>query len=241
MANISISKRLPKRRIEVVGGSLGYCNWMRPTELVDHMEDADLVVFTGGSDVFSRLYGEPPHPRASSAPRRDFQEKKEFERARDLGLRLWGTCRGSQFLAVMAGGRLVQDQDNPSFMHPIETFDGKEIVVSSTHHQAAYPWNLKEGTDFHLLGWTVGLCGRHEDGYGKEIVTGIVPGNKEVEMVWYPRIRALGCQSHPEMVYGEAGQDEYISYMQSLLDDFMNDTLLERIRKSPTVAPLQPA
>jgi gamma-glutamyl-gamma-aminobutyrate hydrolase PuuD len=209
---------------------------MQPTDVVDRMEDADLVVFTGGEDVFPHLYGEKPHPSTMANPRRDFREKNEFEKARDLNLRMWGTCRGSQFLCVMAGGRLVQDQDNPAFLHDMKTFDGKEIEVTSTHHQAAYPWDLKEGSDFHLLGWTTDMSATHQNGDGKEIVVGVVAGDREVEMVWYPQIRALGCQSHAEMVYGERGYEEYISYMQSLLDDFMNGSLEQRIRD---VAPKQ--
>lgn len=211
------------RRIYTVGGDTGYTNWMEATKLVDRMDDADLVCFTGGEDVDPSIYGQPRNPTTGSNLRRDLRENEEWHHALVRGLPMIGICRGSQWLCAKNGGILVQNQRNPSFMHPMLTSDGRTFDVSSTHHQSVYPWRLSPEL-FKVLGWTVGLCGKHEGGNCEELVTGVVPGDKECEIVYYPKTRSLGIQSHPEMVYdGEA--TPMITYMRSLLDALMAGTL----------------
>ena len=209
------------RKIHVVGGDVGYANWMNG-EIVPKMEDADLVVFTGGEDVHPSLYDEPAHPSTSSNLWRDFQEKKEFGFAYQSRKRLVGICRGAQFLCVMAGGKLVQDQAPQPHYHWMQTLEGKRILVTSTHHQAQFPWGIPPAYR-QLLGWTEGLSKWHEDGRGKEIVntgTGI-----EVEVCKYTEIKALCIQPHPEYYYGHKGKDfeDSIAYFQNLLNAHMEE------------------
>lgn len=208
---------MPKRRnIYVIGGHEGYATWMSG-RIVDRMDDADLVCLTGGEDVSSHLYGEKAHPTTYANGSRDKYEVREFKRAQALGIPVIGICRGSQFACAMAGGKLVQDQHNPSFLHDIETIDGQHVLVSSTHHQAAYPWNL-EPAAFTVIGWSVSLSPYHQGGDCEEMVLGKVPGEKECEIVHYPAIRTIGIQSHPEMLYGEPEHEPMIDYMRSLLN-----------------------
>jgi len=89
-----INKMNNKRKIYVVGHADNYANWMQG-KLVDKMEDADLVVFTGGADVDPRMYKEPKNPNTCSNFHRDIQEAKEFYLANKLKKRIIGICRGS--------------------------------------------------------------------------------------------------------------------------------------------------
>lgn len=217
-----------KRKLYVVGGAVGYCNWME-SQVVDRMEDADGCVFTGGEDCDPGLYGKKPHYTTSSNPYRDAYETKEFNKAKALGLPMIGICRGSQYLCTMNGGLLVQDQDNPRFIHDIYTNDGRKFITSSTHHQCQWPWNLPLDR-FKVLAWSIGQSRYH---YGEtdedEMVIGKVEDNKECEVVYYPKTRSLGYQGHPEMIFDRRHNDidieESIQYCRGLLDGLMNNTL----------------
>lgn len=203
------------RKIFVVGGSTNYANWMQGI-LVQKMEDANLVVFTGGEDVDPSLYQQPKHRLTGSNLERDKREWKAYERARTLGIPCIGICRGSQFLCVMNEGDLVQDQINPGYKHLIKTFDGQSLLITSTHHQAAYPFVLPDD-EYKILGWTNNMCGHHEDGNGKELNP-----PKECEIVYYPKTKCLGIQGHPESM---DETDPVIPWLRNLLDKFLNNEL----------------
>lgn len=213
------------RDIYIVGGDKDYACWMEGT-VIDNMENADIVVFTGGEDVSPELYGEEPHPMTFNDPHRDRKEVAEWRKAMEMKIPMVGICRGAQFLCVMAGGKLVQHQENPRSMHMMETYDGHQILVTSTHHQAQYPWGLGED-DFRVLGWTSELSSYHEGENKRELVHGVVKGNIEVEVCHYPHIRALGIQPHPEIQYlrGSWTKDtvKTINYFRSMLDMFLTE------------------
>lgn len=188
-----------------------YARWMEG-ELVDSIAEADLVVFTGGEDVHPDFYGHPKHPRTFSNRARDRYEMLKFNEARNLGKHIIGICRGSQFLCVANGGSLVQHQDNPYFIHAIQTFDGLNIDITSTHHQAAYPFDLPKDS-YRILGWTKGVSEYHEDGNGEELNPEV-----ECEIVYYPVSKCLGIQGHPEMM---ALNHPTVAYLRDLLDTFL--------------------
>lgn len=118
----------------------------------------------------------------------------------------------------MSGGRLVQHQQNPLYKHNIRTFDDNIIEITSTHHQAAYPFDMKDN-EYHVLGWTEGISKYHEDGMEEEMNP-----PKECEIVYYPGTRCLGIQGHPEMM-----RDTHptIGYLRDLLDKFLLNTIPE--------------
>ncbi len=203
------------RKIYVVGHSQGYSRWMEG-ENVKNMKDADLVVFTGGEDVDPDFYGEFPHPQTQSNRQRDSYEQAEFNEALQRKIPMLGICRGSQFLCVMNDGKLVQHQQNPAFYHDIKTYDGQKIEISSTHHQAAYPYNLPEDK-YKVLGWTEGISKFHEDGNQEELNP-----PKECEIVYYPGTRCLGIQGHPEMM---RIVHPTIAYLRDLLNKFLSNEI----------------
>jgi len=218
-----------QRKIFIVDGSDEYANWCQAT-VVDRMEDADICMWTGGADVSPSLYGKRRHPTTWSDHGRDLHEQQMFDQAFALGKPLIGICRGCQFLSAMSGAILVQDQDNPAYLHDIETYDGQKIVVSSTHHQASYPWLLPPD-QFKVLGWSVGISPYHKGQTDdEELVNGVVDGGKEVEIVYFPLTRALCIQSHPEGLYaafraGKPDAVKSIGYCRDLLDKHLAGSL----------------
>ncbi len=217
-----------KRKIYVVGMDLNYINWCE-AEPCETMEEATAVLFSGGQDVHASLYARKPHVSAYSSLSRDKEEIAAFKKARALNKPLIGVCRGSQLLCCLAGGSLVQDQANSRFYHPIHTYDGKEIVVSSTHHQAQIPWGIPEG-DFKVLGWSFGESAYHwGERDGDEVVIGVAPNDMEVDVCWYRNINAICYQNHPEMTWEDRHHNphlkESIEWCQTILDRFLNQSL----------------
>lgn len=213
-------------KVHVVGGDERYMNWVAAR--LDgapnpDIATADLVMFTGGEDVSPSLYASPCHPRTHSNLERDVEEMKAFDAAFHLGKSMVGICRGAQFLCVMSGGELVQDQQNPNFLHDMSIPNGGKIVVSSTHHQAMYPWRMKK--EWTLLGWTNGLSKWHEDGTCKEIVNGVVAGGTEVEVAHFPHTKCLCIQGHPEMLINTEMGDGFIGYASELTAKLINREL----------------
>lgn len=204
-----------KRKIYVVGSSTDYANWMEG-ELVRNMEDADLVVLTGGEDVTPELYGKKKHPTTGNNPRRDAFEVKEFNRAREMNKAIVGICRGSQLVCALSGGILVQDQQH-NYLHDVTTSDGRIIRVTSSHHQRQYIQGLGED-EVELIAWA-----EHLSPYAfGESFDDKLDEDKEVEIAYYKKTKALGCQSHPEWSYpcDEEWQFTYIAYMRELLDKY---------------------
>ena len=208
-----------KRKIYVVGRAFEYANWMEG-KLTNVLEEADLVLFTGGEDVSPSLYGEPAHQTTSFNMRRDVEEVDIFEKAVLLRKHIIGICRGSQFLCVMNGGKLVQHQMNPRYLHPITLRDGSVINITSTHHQAAFPFNLEKDR-YVVLGWGNNISPFHYNGKGEEL--SVSPEFKECEIVYYPNSLCLGIQGHPE--HGDYKKEEGLPYLQNLLKDFLNDKI----------------
>jgi len=76
--------------------------------------------------------------------------------------------------------------------------------------------------DYKLLAWTNGISKCHWNGLNEEISD--KPFN-EVEIIYYPKSNCLGIQGHPEMLFGDDAYDETISYLQDLLNKFLNKEL----------------
>jgi gamma-glutamyl-gamma-aminobutyrate hydrolase PuuD len=157
-------------------------------------ENVDAVVFTGGTDVDTRLYGEE---RGSFTGKpdvfRDEVERRVFDIAIRRKIPMMGICRGSQFGCVMSGGKLFQHVSGHGVRgaHPAMTIDGEEIHVTSTHHQML---NVR-GTDHQVLVWASPT--RSEQYLGEDDVPQ-TPPDKEPEVVWFPQTKFLATQYHPE-------------------------------------------
>lgn len=189
-----------------------YGNWIS-NNFVKTIEECDLLLLSGGEDVHPSLYNEKTHPQSYHNLKRDLIEKQWFEKAVKLNKSILGICRGSQLVCVLNNGRLVQHQQNKYHIHPIELYDGNIIDITSTHHQAQYPFNLPN-TDYNILGWTKNLSNFHQDGEQNEMNPQV-----ECEIVHYKKTNSLGIQGHPEDLDWKEYSKSIIKLQEILLNE----------------------
>lgn len=206
---------MKKINIYVVGGDINYANWIPNKVIVNDLKSADIALFTGGEDVCPHLYNEPIGSYTRFNRLRDAREQDAFDNCFLSGKPMLGICRGAQLLCILSGGRLIQDQQNKHFVHPIITRHG-EFMITSTHHQAQYPYDM-EKNQYKLIGWTEELSDYHHNGEDKEISD---KKFKEAEIVWYPYSKALCIQGHPEFSQMKA-YPETMDFLISLLNKYL--------------------
>ena len=201
------------KKVFVVGPQKRYSEWIEDHVLTDNLEEADIVMFTGGEDVDPLLYGCEKHPTTYSNIARDLEEKAVFEKVRSDQLCV-GICRGSQFLCVMNGGLLIQNVSNHATFGTHQIIradrDSERYEITSTHHQMQYPFNLRRNVDYRVLYF----ASRRSEFY--EGVTAIP--SCEPEIVLYTvadKPVCLAIQGHPEMMRAEA---PVISMLNNLID-----------------------
>ncbi len=201
-------------------------------DLENSPEDIGLIVFTGGSDVSPDLYGASPHPRTSSNGSRDLEEAEVYRLARENDIPMSGICRGAQFLCVMAGGRLVQDiaghgAGNHTVHALYPTGELNKISVTSSHHQMQYPFDLPVD-HWQVLAWgTESLSSHYAFGVG-DVVDGNMASKDlkcEPDVVFYPKINALGAQYHPEWMREDT---EGFKYFTALIDHHLVPLMKKR-------------
>lgn len=204
-----------KKRIYVVGPAKMYSKWIQNHELVDNLEDADIVMFTGGEDVDPSLYGCKKHSTTFSNLKRDLEEKAIFEKVKPNQLCI-GVCRGAQFLGVMNGGLLIQNVGNHAHFgtHTIVgTLYSDEWEITSTHHQMQYPFNLDE-YQYDILYFSPNRSSYYEG-------DGISEPSIEPEIVLYKvegKPKCLAIQGHPEIMRPEA---PILTMLNQLVDKYV--------------------
>jgi len=201
-------------------------------EMDNLSNDVDFALFTGGADVNPGLYGEERGYYTRTNPNRDMLDLQKFQEAKNNKLPIVGICRGSQFITVMAGGKLIQHVTGHAIggTHEIETFDGKKLWITSTHHQMMYPWDVK---NHYILAHTFNISDTYLNGNNEEIFpniehykTGKVvkPLITEPEIVYYPDINALCIQGHPEYSNCPEETKEYVKFLVTkLVNDELED------------------
>ena len=81
------------KNVYVVGNQKPYANFIEDAVLVDTIEKADIVIFTGGEDVDPAFYSCKKHRSTYSNPNRDVYEINEFNKINRNQLVI-GLCRG---------------------------------------------------------------------------------------------------------------------------------------------------
>lgn len=167
-----------------------------------NIEEASLVLFTGGEDVSPKLYGDNQHPTTFCNMARDEAEMALFKEARSRKIPVAGICRGAQFLNVMSGGRMYQHVSSHTRDHILidaTTDVDKEVLVSSTHHQMMMPSDsaiiLATAREQGSRQWFDGTAAKRD------------VSEEDIEVVYYPETNALCFQPHPEM--SQAHGDQY--------------------------------
>lgn len=203
-------------KILVVGGSRAYFKPFAKmgtyTEnvncLIDEKDNVRFAVFTGGEDVHPFLYCENKNVRTYENIKRDYYEMLVFNMCLRQNIPMVGICRGSQFLCVMSGGKLVQHVENHSESHQIELYDKRKINVTSTHHQMQLP-----PKDANILGWCEKRSKVYLDGDDNNI-----PMDKDIEIVYYPNTNCIGMQYHPEYMQEDS---EGFKLPEQLVNEFI--------------------
>lgn len=158
----------------------------------DTPDQADLVIFGGGVDVDPMLYGEKGHNSTHFSVKRDEEDIALYEKCLELGVPMFGVCRGAQFLHVMNGGKLWQDVNNHVGDHEMwDPINKQAITVSSVHHQMCVS-NRLGGMD--LLG-TSQMSTKRVGPDPETVATGLC---QEVEAFFYRDTASFGVQGHPE-------------------------------------------
>lgn len=176
--------------------------------IVGDPDDADLICFTGGSDVSPHLYGDKAHELTGFNTVRDAKEERLFAHAQEKGTPCVGICRGGQFLNVMSGGRMYQHVEKHTISHYLTDHETGEVVyVSSTHHQMIMP-----GPGAQVVA-TANLKGKREWYDGQVFKKDVA--DEDYEVVFYPATQSLCFQPHPEFT----GEDfePMAQYFKSLL------------------------
>ncbi len=196
-----------------------YAEWLGVVNMVNKVEEADLVFFTGGHDVGPELYEEKPHPSVYANEKRDDVEIDVYVEAVQFGVPMLGVCRGSQFLTVMNRGKLVQHCIGHTVSHYLRDYSGyskSRMLTTSTHHQMMYPFNLSRDKYMVLAATESRLAWLYHKNdielYSEEEVL------CEPEIVFYPETRSLAIQGHPEMM---DKTDDMVVYCKHLLNKFL--------------------
>lgn len=211
---------MSSKKVLILAGNAAYSQMFEKYGwgVVEDIHEADLIQFTGGADVSPVLYGEGVHPSTSSSYQRDMKERDIFYIAQDLVIPCAGICRGGQFLNVMNGGKMYQHVDRHGIAGTHKAVDvrtGKEVQVSSTHHQMMRP---------HSSGEVLCIANRStfkEHMGRKEIVR--VDGTEEndVEAVLYEDTKCLCFQPHPEFVMHSETYKECSDYYFDCLGEIV--------------------
>ena len=156
----------------------------------------DAMVLWGGEDICPKLYEQKPNAfnEAGDLPSgRDLLEWKLVKQAVGYGIPMIGVCRGAQLLCAFDGGTLAQDVGGHMSGHDIEFRDGNRMFAAASHHQM-----MLLRANAQVLAWA---CHNNKPDFylgENDTINTFHPTFKQPEVVYFPDIKALGIQPHPE-------------------------------------------
>jgi gamma-glutamyl-gamma-aminobutyrate hydrolase PuuD len=172
----------------------------------DGIEDADLVVFTGGPDVDPAYYGQKPHYSYCGDEERDNSDLAAYLYCMDNGIPMTGVCRGAQFGAVMNGASLWQDINNHQGDHKL--YDLKKHCVlekiSSVHHQCV----MAGAKGMEVIG-----IAHESDVKWKDDAEKTTGKTSDIEAFFFRETCFFGVQGHPEYRGYNAFAKWYLDYI----------------------------
>ena len=199
---------LRKEYWEAVSGAGGIPVVIPPLMALDDvdrvLESLDGLLLTGGGDIEPARYGERPAGKARPVPQpkhdSDFQLAA---RAIEFGIPTLGVCYGMQLLAVLHGGKLVQDIP-ASIKTSLDHW-------GSPDKDAEHPVRLSSSTAIHgILGCETLLINSHHHQSVGDPGTLVVTARAEdgvaeaVELKDFSEKWVLGVQWHPERMSARA-------------------------------------
>ena len=167
--------------------------------LADGFKGVDAVILWGGEDWHPSYYNQKAHwlngkARTEKPSYRDVFEWKTMLFCKMNDIPMIGVCRGAQGLCISAGGKLIQHVDKHGGNHGLSTIDGKSIQANSTHHQMMYPYDVPH----ELVAWAAPRKSTIYEGESPGFSLPEMEDKKEAEIVWFPAIKGLAIQGHPE-------------------------------------------
>jgi len=189
------------KTVHVVGGFDSYISMFENHgwTSVELIEDADLVQFCGGRDIWPGFYGQKKHPLTNLDLERDRYEKAMLNLSLRMGCAIAGICRGAQFVHAMNGGSLYQHVDrhdigasHTAFIQvpKLKYMAPHGLLVSSTHHQM-----MKPDKGLVVLGCKMSTQKQGEREYSIKSNSAY---DIDVEAVYHEKTNSLCYQPHPE-------------------------------------------
>ena len=230
-------------KVFVVGYGSGYASWIQDKILVEDIEEADVIVFTGGQDINPKIYGCQQHETTYFSQSRDDFELSMYHQVRPDQI-CYGACRGAQLGAALNGAILVQDVENHwcSGTHYITVFNDNSTMeyfdeigikaedylqVPSLHHQMIYPYDLSE-KDCTLM--YVSKTNRssyyHGDKIDKRKINILRELGEPEVMIFHKENEPVffGVQGHPEMLRSDHPTNiEFNKILRALIKLKKND------------------
>lgn len=152
--------------------------------------DEAMLLLWGGADIGTALYNEQPNRFVNyKVPSiRDQHEMAMIQEAVRNDIPILGICRGAQLLCAAAGGTLMQHIEHHGDSHEITLHDESQRVIkcNSSHHQMMMPAG----------GATILASADSTLGYNQYSTP--IQINRVPEVVYFPEMRGIGCQYHPE-------------------------------------------
>ena len=177
----------------------------------EHMISSEaILVLHGGSDISPSYYHEKSNKYvyADVPSPRDEVESDLIDAAVERGIPIFGICRGAQFLCIKNGGKLVQHVTNHQSDHRLMTNTGDCLKTNSAHHQMMFPF----GTEHEMLAWSNRPISERYLGEKEQELN--VP--LEPEIVYYPKLKGLGIQGHPEWL---SSKTRFVQYCLKLAEE----------------------
>lgn len=175
------------------------------------LKEPGIVISWGGGDIHPSLYGrdnQASHVGARPSDR-DLIEQRFLIEAVEKKFPIFGVCRGAQLACALAGGILIQNVQKHGWTHQITTNDGRTMLTSSLHHQMMYPWAVPH----ELLAWSAESLSSVYHGITEQELDKIPLKDGDIcepEVVWFPTIKALAIQGHPEMMSPHCTFNRYV-------------------------------
>lgn len=185
--------------------------------IVDMIELADIVMFTGGKDINPFLYDNVKYKTTDTDLIRDEKEIAAFSVAHALDKPMLGICRGAQLLTVLSGGKLIQHVIGhilpQGSYHPVELNNGSIINMNTFHHQMMYPFEMDENK-YEIIGWSQEKRSHFYEILGSKKFS----VEKEPEIVYYSETNCLCIQGHPEKM---SNMDIEIKVIAELIESYL--------------------
>lgn len=177
------------------------------------------LILWGGTDINPNIYNQQPMPQTQRPDTvRDIKEINAFNLAVNKGQPIIGVCRGAQLICALQKGTLIQHSVPSRQDHSITTKGGEVFEdVSASHHQIMQPQG-----NYELLAWDSNSTKAfYIDGSYKII-------NCTPEVIWYPEIKALCIQAHPEW----NGRSDFVQWVDKKLVEYNIDFSFEAFNRS---------